>query len=79
MKSSCFYIILSEEHLFSLDQLHRRLESFDYGYNMAKNKPSPISDSRLQSLQSNILRQSGKLLHVMETYYYVLDMCSRIS
>ena len=56
--------LINEEHLFTLKQLNQQLESFDYGYHMSKDKPSPISDARLHSQGSNLLGQSGMLLTV---------------
>lgn len=51
--------LICNEHLFTLDQLNQRIELFDYGYHMTKDEPSIISDSRLQSKDSNLLGQSG--------------------
>jgi hypothetical protein len=32
--------LVTEERLFTLEQLNKRLQTFDYGYNAAKDKPS---------------------------------------
>lgn len=51
--------MILEEKLCTLAQINSRLASFDYGYQMSKDKPSPITDSRIHSSDSNLLGQSG--------------------
>jgi hypothetical protein len=51
------HLILHEKS-FTLDQLNHCIQSFDYGYHMSKNKPSPIATSRLRSTEGNLLGQS---------------------
>jgi hypothetical protein len=47
-----------------LQAAEQRLQTFDYGYNAAKDKPSPIRESRIQSTESNLLGQSGNFLSI---------------
>ena len=53
--------LIHNDRLFTLDQLNQRLQSFDYGYHTAKDKPSVISSSRLNSTEGNLLGQSGNM------------------
>ena len=53
--------LISEETLCTLNQLNNRIETFNYGYRISKDKPSAISDSRLNS-DGNRLGQSGNFV-----------------
>ena len=55
--------LILEEKLCTLAQINSRLTSFDYGYQMSKDKLSPITDSRIHSTDSNLLGQSG--MHII--------------
>jgi hypothetical protein len=49
---------IREEKYFSLEFLNSSLQNFDYGYQNDKNKPSPISETTINS-DSNTLHQKG--------------------
>ena len=64
--------LIYEEHLFTLDYLNQHLQSFDYGYSIVKNKPTVISSSHLQSRESILLGQSGKIVCGFMDYIVLL-------
>jgi hypothetical protein len=46
------------EKLFTLDELNRRISTFDYGYQDDSNKPAAVQRSRLSSADHSI-KQHG--------------------
>ena len=45
--------------VLSLTEINNAIESLPYGYADAADKPSPISDTTLDSTESNSLKQKG--------------------
>ena len=51
--------LIDDEKSLTLKELNSRMESFDYGYMNAKNKPSPITRETI-NLADTKLKQSGR-------------------
>lgn len=60
------------EKLFTLDALNDRILGFDFGYNVAKDKPSTIGQSNLSTEEGQSLGQSGLIRFVYHSS--VLDV-----
>ena len=52
--------LIDNKRLFTLRDLNRKLDSFEYGYMNSKNKPSPIARETLNAASDTKLKQSGK-------------------
>ena len=52
-------VFINIKHFFTLGELNRRIEAFDYGYHNDTNRPAKIQPQRLAS-RDNSLKQHGK-------------------
>ena len=67
--------LITEEKLFTLSVLNERIAAFKYGPSKLANKPSPISDSTLTSLDTKIKQSGTKFSLFIHTYMYCMYMC----
>ena len=52
--------LMFEKGLFSVDEINKRISSFDYGYHNDLNKPAPLQRSRLTSSDHSIKQHGTK-------------------
>ncbi|KAK3713578.1 hypothetical protein QZH41_007689 [Actinostola sp. cb2023] len=46
--------LINNQNLFTVDELTKRMQNFDYGYHDDSNKPSPITEAKLTSSDHNL-------------------------
>lgn len=60
-------VMIFEKQFITIDELNKRISSFDYGYQNDSNKPAAIQRSRLLT-DDHTIKQHGNMISIITNY-----------